>query len=155
MKAYPLSGKPVRVTDDEYLNCSPVWTPDGKSLLFVCDRGGGRDIYRMSVGPSGEAVGEPERMTTGLDVFTLAFSADGGRLSCSVIAMRQNIWSLPVPREETSRSGKRIMLLVRFDDSPRQQVFLEWSTDGETFYFTLTEFEADVWVMELEDSKKR
>ena len=29
----------------------------------------------------------------------------------------------------------------------------EWSSDGEHLYFTLTEFEADVWVLELEESR--
>ncbi len=66
------SGVPLRVTDDAHQNVSPVWTPDGRSLLFVSDRGGGRDIYRIPVGPAGQPLGEPERLTTGLDVFTLA-----------------------------------------------------------------------------------
>jgi Tol biopolymer transport system component len=93
------SGVPLRVTDDEHQNVSPVWTPDGRSLLFVSDRGGGRDIYRISVDPAGQPLGEPERLTTGLDVFTIASSVDGHRLSYSVATLRQNIWSLPVPRE--------------------------------------------------------
>ena len=93
------SGEPVRVTEGGHVDFSPVWTPDGKSLLFVSDRGGGRDIYRISVGIDGEPVGKPERLTTGLDVFTMASSADGRRLSYSVATLRQNIWSLPVPFE--------------------------------------------------------
>jgi len=31
---------------------------------------------------------------------------------------------------------------------------LEWSTDGERFYFPLTEYESDVWVMELETTHR-
>jgi Tol biopolymer transport system component len=93
------SGDSVRVTEGAHLDFSPVWMPDGKSLLFVSDRGGGRDIYRVSLGPSGEPVAPPERLTTGLDVFTMASSTDGRFLSYSVIGSRQNIWFLAVPEE--------------------------------------------------------
>ena len=41
-------------------------------------------------------------------------------------------------------------MLVRFDDPNRVPLGREWSTDSEHFYLTLTEYESDVWVMELE-----
>ena len=60
---------------------------------------------------------------------------------------RAGIWSV-------SFSGGEPRLLVRFDDPTRVPFRNQWSSDGENFYFTLAEFEADVWVMELEDSRK-
>ena len=92
-------GEPVRITEDAHLDFGPVWTSDGRSLLFVSDRGGARDIYRVPIDPSCGPVGEPGRLTTGLNVFTIALSADGRTLSYSVITSRQNIWSMPVPEE--------------------------------------------------------
>jgi Tol biopolymer transport system component len=89
--------EPVRVTEGGNIDYSPVWTPDGRSLLFVSDRGGSRDIYRVPLGAAGEVLSEPERLTTGLDVFTMSSSADGRTLSYSVARLRQNIWSLPIP----------------------------------------------------------
>ena len=78
----PATGaEPVRITENANLDFGPVWTPDGKTLLFVSDRGGGRDIYRVTVDPSRGPIGEPERLTTGLNVFTIALSADGRTLS--------------------------------------------------------------------------
>jgi hypothetical protein len=50
--------------------------------------------------------------------------------------------------------GGEPKLLVRFDDPTRPPTRPEWSRDGEDFYFALAEFEADVWVMEIEDSTK-
>jgi len=91
------SGASSPLTDDGHRNVSPVWTPDSSGLLFVSDRGGGRDIYRMSLDPEGRPLGAPERLTTGLDVFTIALSADGRTLAYSVANLRQNIWSLAVP----------------------------------------------------------
>ena len=47
-------------------------------------------------------------------------------------------------------SGRAPELLVRFDDPERPTLRPEWATDGRRFYFTRTEYEGDVWVMELE-----
>src|SRR6185503_12154453 len=38
-------GTPARVSGGTHLNTSPVWTPDGRSILFVSGIGGGRDVY--------------------------------------------------------------------------------------------------------------
>ena len=56
---------------------------------------------------------------------------------------RTGIWSVPA-------SGGEPRMLVRFGDPSRVPLRWEWSTDSERFYFTLTEYETDVWVMELE-----
>ena len=41
-------------------------------------------------------------------------------------------------------------LLVRFDDPERRSIRAEWAVGAGRFFFTLTEHESDVWVMELE-----
>jgi TolB protein len=85
------------VTDAASLNHVPVWTPDGQHLLFVSDRSGSRDIYRVPITDSGAPAGAPARMTTGAGVHTFTMSRDGRRLAYSVMGSRQNIWSLPMP----------------------------------------------------------
>ena len=50
--------------------------------------------------------------------------------------------------------GWRAELLVRLDDPSKLALRYEWSTDGERFYFALTEYESDVWVMELETTPR-
>ena len=47
-------GDPIRVTEDEHLDLSPTWAPDGRHLFFVSSRGGTRDIHRIRLGASGE-----------------------------------------------------------------------------------------------------
>ena len=59
-------GRPERVTDATSLNTSPAWMPDGRSLLFVSDRDGSRDLYRVGMGRTGRPTGAPVRLTTGL-----------------------------------------------------------------------------------------
>ncbi len=77
------------------------------------------------------------------------WSRDGQMIFFRVTAPyeRAGIWSVPL-------SGGEPELLVHYDDPSRVPIRGEWSTDGESFYFTLTEFESDVWVMELESSSE-
>lgn len=93
-------GEPVQVTDNEYLNISPVWTPDGKYLLYVSNQGGNRDVYQLPIGDSGTPSGSPMRLTAGgLDAHTIHLSTDGKSLAYSVFTKHANIWSVPIPRE--------------------------------------------------------
>lgn len=74
---YSIDGsEPQILLDDEHQNLSPIWTPDGKKLLFTSDRGGGHDIWSINVS------GPPElnRITTGFDFFVIGLSEDGRRL---------------------------------------------------------------------------
>ncbi|MGD8538925.1 MAG: protein kinase, partial [Candidatus Aminicenantes bacterium] len=89
----------VRVISDDYLNVSPVWTPDGKHLLFISNRGGARDIYSMPLSSSGKPKASPSRLTTGLDAHTISISKGGQKLIYSVFNYTANIWSLQIPEE--------------------------------------------------------
>jgi serine/threonine-protein kinase len=90
-------GTPVRVTDDQSLNVSPVWLPDGNSLLFISNRQGGRDIYQVPVARSGRPVRDATRLTTGLNAVAVSVSADGRRLAYAAFTETSNIWMLPIP----------------------------------------------------------
>ncbi|MGN6393870.1 MAG: DPP IV N-terminal domain-containing protein [Gemmatimonadales bacterium] len=90
-------GAAVPVTDAASLNTCPVWMPDGRSLLFISDRDGRRDIYRVTVGSSGRPTGAPERITTGLSLHGIDLSRDGRVLVYADFTDDANIWSLPVP----------------------------------------------------------
>jgi serine/threonine protein kinase len=91
--------KNVHVISDNYLNMSPVWTPDGKHLLFVSNRGGARDIYVIPLSSSGEPKASPARLTTGLDAHTISISQDGQNLSYSAFNYEANIWTVKIPEK--------------------------------------------------------
>ena len=96
----PLSEKKnIQIISDDYLNMSPVWTPDGKHLLFVSNRGGARDIYRIPLTPTGEPSGPPVRLTTGLDAHTITISKDGQKLAYSVFNYAANIMTIEIPEK--------------------------------------------------------
>ncbi|MFL5619283.1 MAG: protein kinase domain-containing protein [Gemmatimonadaceae bacterium] len=86
----------VQVTGADYLNAAPTWLPDGRGLLYVSGQGGGRDIYQLSLDRSGHARGRPMRLTTGVNAHTLSISADGRRLSYTVLSTRSNVWWSPI-----------------------------------------------------------
>ena len=85
------------VTGGQWVDVSPVWTPDDRGLLFVSNRSGGRDVYRQRLSRSGAPDGDPERITSGLNAHSISLSPDGKRLAYSSLAFHANIWSLAIP----------------------------------------------------------
>jgi Tol biopolymer transport system component/tRNA A-37 threonylcarbamoyl transferase component Bud32 len=94
-------GTPVQLTDNRYLNVSPVWTPDGRNILFVTNQGGSRDVYQLPLKASAVPEGSPIRMTTGLNASTISLSSDGKKLAYSIFTYSSNIWSINIPEERT------------------------------------------------------
>ena len=91
------------LTGDLSLNASPVWTPDGRHLLFVSDREGPRDVYLVEL--AGEPAlprGPPLRLTTGLNPHSISLSADGAHLVYSQFTLRRNVWRVSLPEDGTS-----------------------------------------------------
>jgi Tol biopolymer transport system component len=93
-------GAPVPVTDAQSLNTSPVWLPGGRSLLFVSNREGSRDIYQVKLGASGAPAVRPVRLTTGLSAHTFSVSGDGEKLAYSGFTYTGNVWSVDIPERE-------------------------------------------------------
>lgn len=90
-------GEPVAATDDKWYNASPVWGPDGHSLLFISNRAGGVDLYRVRLRPDGRAEGEPDRLTNGLNAQGITIAGNGRWIAWSDLMESSNIWSLPIP----------------------------------------------------------
>jgi Tol biopolymer transport system component len=58
-------GEPVAVTNDLEADWCPVWSPDGRYLYFVSNRGGSMNLWRVPVDEaSGKRLGDPEPITT-------------------------------------------------------------------------------------------
>ncbi|HEX5574603.1 MAG TPA: hypothetical protein VFX42_01915 [Gemmatimonadales bacterium] len=91
-------GTPVRITADRPLHASPVWLPDSRSLLYISNQDGGRDVYFVRLSRSGAPAAGPVRMTTGLYPHTISVSADGRRLVYAVHTETSNIVALTLQR---------------------------------------------------------
>jgi serine/threonine-protein kinase len=90
-------GEPKPLLEDDYYSASPVWGPDGKSLIFVSNRAGGVDLYQMRLARDGRPEGEPSRLTNGLRALSVSVARDGRRLVYSDFEERSNVYSMPIP----------------------------------------------------------
>ena len=95
-------GQSHRITNADAINVSPVWTPDGRVLLFVSNREGSRDLYRVSIGRDGTAEGAPTRITSGLNAHDIDIARDGRTLAYAAYTAYSHIWSVPFPTTGTA-----------------------------------------------------
>ncbi len=98
------SGVPVwQVTDDEALDVTPAWTPDGRYLLWASDRNGVQDIYAVEVAPHfpSIAAGEPQvwRVTRTLSGATDPEVAPGGARVAYAALYREGVRIESIPFE--------------------------------------------------------
>jgi len=89
-------GPLISIAERIGVNLCPAWSPDGRQLYFVSNREGPRDVFVMDVGPNG-ASGHARRVTTGLNVQSIAFAANFDRVTYVTSTMRANLWSMPIP----------------------------------------------------------
>ncbi|HUQ84521.1 MAG TPA: protein kinase, partial [Gemmatimonadaceae bacterium] len=99
-------GTPIAITNGLALNTGPVWMPDGRSMLFISNRDGARDLYRVTLDAAGKPSGEPQRLTTGLGVHTFSLSASGKLLAYSVFRVVANVWSVTAPPNGERATGE-------------------------------------------------
>jgi len=156
----------------------PAWSPDGKQIVFYSGRTSPGRLFIVSA-DKGELQGEEPKPLTEEESAGSAWSPDGrwiaGAVSSKLSLISPDgseirtlvpqggvpIWSSDghtlYYKEwdqgdiwRISVSGGEPELLVHFEDPERPCIRGDWASDGKRFYFTLTEYEGDVWVMELQ-----
>jgi Tol biopolymer transport system component len=90
-------GQPLPVTDDQWFNASPTWTPDSRTLLFLSDRAGGSELYQLRLAADGRPEGDPARLTNGLRAQAVSLSTHGHWLAYADWTETSNVWSLSIP----------------------------------------------------------
>lgn len=86
------------LVDDGAMNLSPQWLAGGRGLLFVSNRAGGRDIYRLPLTRANTPADSAQRVTTGLGAQTISLDRTGTLLVYSRLELRSNVYSAAIPR---------------------------------------------------------
>ncbi|HLE56553.1 MAG TPA: protein kinase, partial [Rhodothermia bacterium] len=104
------SGALTDVTGREYQNDSPAWDGSSIGLYFLSDRGGGMDIYHVTLSEGGAWVEDPTRVTVGLGAHTIATDASGSRIAAAKINLRRNIWRVRIDQNRvvSTREAEQI-----------------------------------------------
>ncbi len=144
------TGVDQTVTSGESLDTSPAWTADGRSVLFVSNRQGGRDVYLARLSRSGEPQTPFERVTSGLNAHSISLSRDGKRLAYASLAFRANIWSVPIPDGRVATTADATQVTFGSEKTEKLAV----SRDGRWLAFDSDRRgNADVWKLRLGDAE--
>ncbi len=127
--------KPVPLLDDAPLDWSPVWSPDGRFVYFISDRGGTMGLWRLAVDePSGKPLSLPEPLSApspAVEGFSLA---SDGRIALAGLHTSFAVRRAAVDPQRASLVGDPATVYttsrIIFDSSI--------APDGRSFALTLT-----------------
>ena len=91
-----LLGESIPLSDGTTEVWSPDWSHDGKSLFYVSNRGGSKDLWMQVLNEDATPKGDPEAVTTGLGIQSASFLADGTRVAYSKGGRFANVWRVPI-----------------------------------------------------------
>ena len=128
---------PSRLSFLPGVNGDPVWTPDGKNIVFRSDNPAARGLYGVRSDGSGEA----KRLTEGkTPELPYSFSPDGKRLAFHQVGNGGSSDIFTVPVEINSGQGAlRLGKAELFLGTPFIEVLPEFSPDGRWLAYTSDE----------------
>jgi Tol biopolymer transport system component len=114
----------------------PRWSPDGRLVAYISN---GLRVISPHGGESTVLV----PASPAFSVAHVAWSNDSKTIyfkASEEPGPSLHLWSVPA-------TGGPIKPLVRFEDVLRPSSRFEFSSDGEEFFFTISERESDLWVL--------
>ena len=148
----PVEGdQAVALTDDNFTNWNPIWSPDGQYIYFASDRSGTMNLWRMPIDEqSGEARGPAEPVTTAGQWNGQAAISRSGKLL--YVATHRSTTAVRFPLDPTTlRVGSPVSILSSTRD------FLEAypSPDGEWLALWGSDAQEDIFVARTDGSGLR
>lgn len=144
-------GVPNILTDDDFINWFPVWTPDSRAIVFSSTRGGSMNLWRLPVDPeTGKPSGHP-RPVTASPSWTGRFSiARTGAIAFESRAWTSTIQRAPIELQK-ARLGEPVIVMGQttdvFDPDP--------SPDGLSLAVTIVDPDEDLVAFSIDDPSKR
>jgi Tol biopolymer transport system component/serine/threonine protein kinase len=138
-------GRATALTDGMTLVRTPSFSPDSRTVFYVSNEGGSFDLWQHSLAADGTAIGEPQRLTTGVGMSSAAVSSDGKRLAYSRgLGRVANVWRVPftADRRVTWADARQLTTDEAFIE------FIDVSPDGsELFLSSNRRGNQDIWRM--------
>ena len=142
-----LSGEASPLTDGMTEEWSPVWFRDGKSLLYVSNRGGNDDLWMQELSEDAQPIGDPEAVTTGLGIQSISLNKDGTKIAYTKGSRFANIWRAPIIPD-------RAAMWSDAEQLTRDQAYVEFldiSPDGRRLVFNSNRSGVlDLWTLPSE-----
>ncbi len=147
-------GMDSQLKNDGHLDFFPLWSPDGRRLYFISDRGGTPDLWQVTLNAEGAPAGSPEQISFGLGLQTLAFSADQTKIAFSKEERKANLWRLPIPQPDAPAAKWADAKQLTFESSRISSVAV--APDGKQLYFESNRSgNDDVWSMPVTGGELR
>ena len=140
------------VTEGKNFDHNPVWSPDGRKLFFISDRGGSHDVWWIPVDARGKPTGQARSLTASVGVGTISLSWDGTKLAYTKIVERSNIWSIPIVSNRTLTLNDALAVT-----SENHLIdIISISPDGKWIAFDSNRSgNQDIWIMRKDGSELR
>ena len=125
------SGEEVPLVEHPADDYGPIWSPGGKSIVFVSDRSGAYDAWLIQVA-DGEPVGEPQLIKRDIGPMQPMGFTRGGSLYYGLFANSTDIYTAsidPTTGELLVPPTKAIRRFEGFNHSPA------WSPDGKSLAY--------------------
>ncbi len=75
---------------------SPSWSADSKTIYFVSNRGGSKDLWQQRISDADVLDGEPQRVSVGVGMSEAVMSPDGAKLAYVRGGLVHNLWRIPI-----------------------------------------------------------
>ena len=126
-------GEAFQLSNSKTIEWSPHWSRDAKYLYYISNRGGrpSLDLWWQRIENDGSPLGEPQQITTGIEMRSASLSHDESRIAYSKGSTTGSLWRVAIPGDHSVTWNDAIPLTS-------EQIFIQnidISRDGKELVF--------------------